>query len=121
MLMKKEKLNYVEFAARDLIQTKQFFREAFGWTFVDYGDEYTAFSDQKINGGFYKAELFSDNREGGALLIFYSSSIEATYERVLKCGGVIVKEIFDFPGGLRFHFSEPSGNVFAVWSERYQS
>ncbi|EOW9141177.1 VOC family protein, partial [Vibrio cholerae] len=50
-------------------------------------------------------------------LIFYSSDIEATLEKVVKNGGHIIRPIFEFPGGCRFHFAEPSGNEFAVWSE----
>lgn len=111
------KLDYVEFAAKDLIKTKQFFTDAFGWDFQDYGDEYSAFSNQGLNGGFYKADMCSEASKGGALLVFYSPSIETTYDKVVKSGGVIVREIFDFPGGCRFHFNEPSGNEFAVWSE----
>jgi len=26
--------------------------------------------------------------------------------------------VFDFPGGKRFHFSDPTGNEFAVWSKK---
>lgn len=28
-----------------------------------------------------------------------------------------VKSIFSFPGGRRFHFSDPNGNEYAVWSD----
>jgi hypothetical protein len=28
-----------------------------------------------------------------------------------------VRETFSFPGGRRFHFADPEGNVLAVWSE----
>ncbi|EPZ5839412.1 VOC family protein, partial [Vibrio cholerae] len=73
-----EKLNYVEFAANDLESTKAFFSKTFGWSFVDYGPEYTAFSNEGLDGGFFKAELSSRTENGGALLIFYSSDIEAT-------------------------------------------
>ncbi|EJL6622178.1 TPA: VOC family protein, partial [Vibrio cholerae] len=72
-----EKLNYVEFAANDLESTKAFFSKTFGWSFVDYGPEYTAFSNEGLDGGFFKAELSSRTENGGALLIFYSSDIEA--------------------------------------------
>jgi len=112
-----EKLNYVEFAANDLESTKAFFSKIFGWSFVDYGSEYVAFSNEGLDGGFFKAELSSRTENGGALLIFYSSDIEATLEKVMKNGGRIIRPIFEFPGGCRFHFTEPSGNEFAVWSE----
>ncbi|NOH28745.1 VOC family protein [Vibrio mediterranei] len=112
-----DKLDYVEFAAADVSATKAFFEAAFGWTFEDYGPDYTAFSNQGLNGGFYRAELSSKAQQGGALLVFYSAAISETLERVKQNGGCIVRDIFDFPGGCRFHFSEPSGNEFAVWSE----
>ncbi|EOD80883.1 Glyoxalase family protein [Grimontia indica] len=112
------KLNYVEFPARDLLATKSFFSEAFGWTFTDYGPDYTAFSDEGLDGGFFRAEMCSETSNGGALLVFYSESLEQTEINVKQTGGKIVKPIFEFPGGRRFHFTEPSGNEFAVWSDR---
>jgi len=114
---KHEKINYVEFPARDIEATKQFFESAFVWVFADYGPDYTAFSDQGLNGGFFKSEQASTSATGGALLVFYSRDLKATEAKVKKAGGVICKEIFSFPGGRRFHFIEPSGNEFAVWSD----
>jgi predicted enzyme related to lactoylglutathione lyase len=32
-----EKINYVEFPARELGSSKAFFEKAFGWSFTDYG------------------------------------------------------------------------------------
>ncbi len=113
-----EKLNYVEFAARDLPATKAFFEKAFGWSFTDYGPAYMAFSGEGLDGGFYQAELQSAAEQGGALLVFYSADLEATQENVERAGGVINKPIFAFPGGRRFHFIEPSGNELAVWTDK---
>lgn len=112
-----EKLNYVEFAARDLAATKAFFQAVFGWQFADYGPDYGAFAEEGLDGGFYKADLCSHTAQGGALLVFYSADIEATQAKVSQHGGTINRPLFDFPGGRRFHFVEPSGNEFAVWSE----
>jgi uncharacterized protein len=112
-----EKINYVEFPAKDLPATKAFFESAFGWSFIDYGPEYTAFSDQGLDGGFFQSDLASSSEKGAALVIFYSNQLETTLAKVEKAGGSIVKPIYSFPGGRRFHFTEPSGNEFAVWSE----
>ena len=49
-----EKINYVEFPARDLSATKAFFESVFGWSFTDYGPDYTAFSNEGLDGGFFK-------------------------------------------------------------------
>jgi uncharacterized protein len=111
------KLNYVEFAARDLVATKLFFTAVFGWQFVDYGPDYTAFSNQGLDGGFFTANACSQTATGGALLVFYSANIEATLRQVESHGGDVIQPVFSFPGGVRFHFLEPSGNEFAVWSE----
>lgn len=112
-----EKLNYVEFSSSNLQATKTFFEKAFGWSFVDYGPDYTAFSGQGLDGGFFKGDLHSSTTNGAALLVFYSSDLEATLTKVINAGGDIIKPIYGFPGGRRFHFTEPSGNEFAVWSD----
>lgn len=112
-----EKMNYVEFPAKDLARTKAFFESAFGWSFTDYGPEYTAFENQGLDGGFFQADLASSTEKGAALIIFYSDQLEATLAKVQKAGGSILKPIYSFPGGRRFHFAEPSGNEFAVWGE----
>ena len=112
-----EKMNYVEFPAKDLAGTKAFFESVFGWSFTDYGPDYTAFEGQGLDGGFFQSDLASSTEKGAALIVFYSDQLEATLAKVEKAGGSIIKPIFSFPGGRRFHFMEPSGNEFAVWGE----
>ena len=112
-----EKINYVELPAKDLAATKAFFESVFGWSFTDYGPEYTAFENQGLDGGFFQSDLASSTEKGAALIVFYSNQLEATLAKVEKAGGSIIRPIYSFPGGRRFHFTEPSGNEFAVWSE----
>lgn len=112
-----EKLNYVEFPARDIPATKKFFENAFGWSFEDFGSEYTSFSNQGLDGGFYKSDLTSTTANGSALLVLLSQNIHLTQSNVESAGGKISQAIFSFPGGQRFHFIEPSGNELAVWSQ----
>ena len=112
-----EKINYVEFPARDIEATKAFFKAVFNWFFEDYGPEYTAFSDAGIDGGFYKSELNASVENGSALIVLYSKELEQTQSKIVDAGGEIIKPIFSFPGGRRFHFSDPNGNEYAVWSE----
>jgi uncharacterized protein len=113
-----EKINYVEFPSANISATKAFFTQVFGWTFQDFGPEYSAFSDQGLDGGFFKSELSSSTQNGAALIVFYSEDIRSTQEKVERAGGTVLKPIFEFPGGCRFHFAEPSGNEFAVWSDK---
>ncbi len=112
-----EKINYVEYPAHDLAATKAFFQTAFGWSFDDHGPDYAAFSGEGVDGGFFRSELASSTAGGSALVIFYSERLEDTLAKVAAAGARITKPIFTFPGGRRFHFTEPSGNEFAVWGE----
>ncbi|WP_455218171.1 VOC family protein [Kaarinaea lacus] len=113
-----EKINYVEYPARDIEATRQFFTKAFGWSFVDYGPDYTAFADEGLDGGFFRSELASSTENGSALIVFYSETLEQTQAKIEQAGGSIIRPIFSFPGGRRFHFSDPSGNEYAVWSDK---
>jgi predicted enzyme related to lactoylglutathione lyase len=113
-----EKINYVEFPAKDINATKAFFEEAFAWEFTDYGPDYTAFDNQGLDGGFFTSDLNSSTRNGGALIVFYSTALEKTESKIKKAGGTIIQEVFTFPGGRRFHFTDPNGNEYAVWSDR---
>ena len=114
-----EKLNYVEFPARDMEATKLFFGKVFGWGFEDYGTEYIAFSDQGLDGGFYRSELVCTLASGAPLIVFYRANLDEATKRVEALGGSISKEIFSFPGGHRFHFTDPNGNEYATWSDKH--
>ncbi len=111
-----EKINYIEFPAKDMEANKAFFSAVFGWSFVDYGPEYTAFSNAGIDGGFFLSEQSASTKSGSALIVFFSDDLEATQAKIEDAGGSIVVPVFTFPGGRRFHFSDPSGNEYAVWS-----
>lgn len=112
-----EKINYIELPARDIEAARLFFSAVFGWTFVDYGPEYSAFSNAGIDGGFYKSDLRASTESGSALVVFYSNDLADTQAKIERAGGSIVKPVFSFPGGQRFHFADPNGNEYAVWSD----
>jgi predicted enzyme related to lactoylglutathione lyase len=112
------KVDYIEFPARDLDAVQKFYETAFGWIFTDYGTEYKSFTDGKMNGGFYRAKLKSTTKNGAVLVVLFAENLEKTAKKVISSGGSIVKDIFSFPGGRRFHFADPNGNELAVWSDR---
>ena len=107
------KLDYLELPAGDLAGIKAFYGDVFGWTFQDYGPTYAAF-DQGLDGGF---DADPADRPNAPLPVLYAKDIDAMLARVETGGGVILRPIFDFPGGRRFHFRDPAGNELAVWSE----
>jgi len=107
-------IDYVEFTVRDLGEAKRFYTAAFGWAFNDYGPEYTGIQGKEGEvGGLHQTTPL---RQGGPLVILYSDNLEATLAAVRSAGGTVVHEPFSFPGGRRFHFTDPSGNELAVWS-----
>ncbi|MDO8860867.1 VOC family protein [Haliea sp. E1-2-M8] len=115
--MTSEKINYIEMPASDLEGTKTLFTDAFGWMFEDYGPDYAAILDAGIDGGFFRSDQVSRTDSGSALVVLRSFDLEASLQKVVQAGGEVVKQIYSFPGGRRFHFTDPSGNEYAVWSE----
>ncbi|MCP4412907.1 MAG: VOC family protein [Gammaproteobacteria bacterium] len=111
------KISYIEIPAKDIAATKDFFSSVFGWDFVDYGSDYSTFTNPGMNGGFFTSEQVVSSQAGSPLIVLYSKNLEDTQTDVTSGGGSIVKPIFSFPGGRRFHFTDPSGNEYAVWSE----
>ena len=107
------KLDYLELPGGSLPQTKAFYGEAFGWTFVDYGPTYAAF-EQGLDGGF---DADAGEATPQPLPVLYAQDLEAMQARVEAAGGVVVRSIYAFPGGRRFHFRDPAGSELAVWSE----
>jgi predicted enzyme related to lactoylglutathione lyase len=109
-------IDYIELPARDLDAAKHFYATAFGWAFNHYGPAYAGI--RRADGGEAGGLCLADEvRAGGPLVILYSDDLEGSLRAVEVAGGVITEPIFSFPGGRRFHFADPSGNVLAVWSE----
>ncbi len=113
--MKDNHIQYIELYSTNLEDTKRFYADVFGWTFTDYGESYTAFANSGVEGGFEKVERVT---KGGLLVVIYHTKLELAKENIIEGGGTISKDIFAFPGGRRFHFTDPSGNELAVWSEK---
>ncbi len=109
------RVDYVEFPVADIGRTKEFYSKVFGWRFEDYGPDYTSFHDGRIGGGFCASAKFD---RGGPLIVIYATDLESMLDKVTSAGGRIVKSTFEFPGGRRFHFSDPNGHELAVWSNR---
>lgn len=114
-MRKTGKLDYLELPAPkgSIDSMKAFYARAFDWSFTDYGPSYAAFSEG-LDGGFDGTPELELTRP---LPVLFSEDLEATLATVTESGGTITREIFAFPGGRRFHFTDPAGNELAVWSE----
>ncbi len=112
-------INYIEFSVTDIARAKAFYGQAFGWTFTDYGPGYCEFTDGHMKGGFEATQPTNKNSEGGPLVVLYGDDLPTLQKSIEAAGGKIVKPIFDFPGGQRFHFTDPEGYELAVWCETH--
>jgi len=108
------KINYIELPVTDLAASKDFYARAFGWSYVDYGPTYASFTGAGIDGGM-DADADRKPSKDGALVVLYAKDLEAAQAAVEAANGKITIPIFTFPGGRRFHFTDPSGNELAVW------
>lgn len=110
-------INYLEIPVNNVLATKAFFKQVFGWDFQDYGPDYTCFLNVGIDGGFYQSPLSFTLANGCPLIVLYSQDLEVTQAAVIDAGGLISRDTFLFPGGRRFHFTDINGNEYAVWSQ----
>ena len=110
-----KRIDYIEIPATDPARARDFFTELFGWTSQDWGPDYISFNDGRTDGGFRRSE--EPAPASGVLVVFFSQDLERDRDRVVELGATISQDIFSFPGGRRFHFVDPVGNEFAIWSE----
>jgi uncharacterized protein len=111
-------IDYVEIAVSDVAEAKRFYADVFGWTFKDHGAGYTEFSDGRLRGGLTAVTDESSSPGVGPLVIIYTLELEQLAAKIDAAGGEVTREIFSFPGGRRFHFVDPSGNLLGVWSDK---
>jgi predicted enzyme related to lactoylglutathione lyase len=108
------RIDYIEIPVTDPGKARQFFAALFGWDFQEWGADYFSFSDGRLEGGLCRSDKSAP--ASGVLLVFYSADLERDIERIKGLGGTISRAIFDFPGGRRFHFVDPVGNEYAMWT-----
>ena len=113
------RIDYIEIPVIDPAQAREFLAAMFGWTFQEWGDDYLSFNDGRLDGGLRRAE--EPAPAGGVLLVFYSENLERDLDKVQELGATISEPIFPFPGGRRFHFVDPAGNEYAIWSANLEN
>jgi len=108
------RIAYVELPVAGVAGTKAFYQRAFGWSLADFGPSYAATTTGPVDLG-----LQGDAEEATAapLVCIQTNDVEDARAAVIAAGGYFTRDIFDFPGGRRFHFSDPAGNELAVFEE----
>jgi predicted enzyme related to lactoylglutathione lyase len=112
------RFDFIEFLVKsftDLLKTKSFYSTIFGWSYKDWGDDYSDTKDSGLGSGL---NADPSHKSKNPLAVIYVDAIEVSKEAIISAGGRITRDIFSFPGGRRFHFIDPTGNELAVWSEK---
>lgn len=102
---------FIELPTRAIAPAKTFYAAAFGLDMTDFGPTYAC-----TMGGDVDLGLQADPAEAthAPLPVIQVDSLEAAEAAVRRAGGIVTKPIFSFPGGRRFHFSDPAGNELAA-------
>jgi len=111
-------ISYVELGVTDLAATRAFYEAAFGWKFNDYGGAYAGIKSPDGDGevgGFNPAS--APGTAGSPLILLFSEDLDATAAAVTAAGGAVVAGPYEFPGGRRFEFTDPSGNRLGVYAD----
>lgn len=115
---RENRIDYVEFPAPDqaaLLANKAFYKEVFGWSYQDWGPEYSDTKDSGVSSG---VTCIGGGQGRSTMAVLYVTDLEAAKARVEKAGGKIVMDIISFPGGRRFEYSDPAGNRLGVWKDQ---
>jgi predicted enzyme related to lactoylglutathione lyase len=110
-------IDYVELPVDDLVQAKDFYAKALGWTFNDYGPDYAGIQDPRNAGQEFGglSPHTPTSRGEGVLALVRTENVDDALASVLAAGGRIHVELHEYPGGRRFTFADPSGNVLGVY------
>jgi predicted enzyme related to lactoylglutathione lyase len=105
------RINFVELPARDLAAAKSFYTTVFGWELAAFGPTYACTITGKVDLG-----LQGDMHEAPSapLPVVLVEDIAAALTSVEQAGGSVTVPIFAFPGGRRFHFTDPNGLELAI-------
>jgi len=106
---------YVELVAPDLPASRAFYEAAFGWQFNDYGPTYAGIRTADGSGEVGGLNTNGRAGPGGALLLIVSEDLDGSVAAVAAAGGVLVTPPEAYPGGRRFTFTDPAGNVLGVF------
>lgn len=109
-------IDYIELSVDGLEQAKIFYAAALGWAFNDYGPDYAGIKDpSNPSHEFGGMNAHPAASRGGVLALVRSDDVDGALATVLAAGGRIADELAPYPGGRRFTFADPFGNVLGVY------
>ncbi|HEX2802548.1 MAG TPA: VOC family protein [Sphingomicrobium sp.] len=110
--MKSPRLDYLELPSGELESSIAFYQKAFGWSLTRFGPSYAATTTGDTDIGLQGDQgAWSE----APLPVIQVEDVVAAAAAVEAAGGDIIRPVYSFPGGRRFHFRDPSGNELAAW------
>jgi uncharacterized protein len=109
-------IDYIEINVSDMAAARAFYEQAFGWSFNDYGPTYSGIRAASGDGEVGGLNGAGTPGPGGPLVLLFSDDLDATASAVERAGGTVTSGPYEFPGGRRFEFSDPGGNVLGAWA-----
>jgi predicted enzyme related to lactoylglutathione lyase len=106
------RISYVELPVKNVAGVRDFYAQAFGWAFTDFGPDYAATTGGDVDVGLNGSD---DHAIPQLLPIVEVEDLEGALASVTAAGGTITVPIFAFPGGRRFHFRDPDGNELGAF------
>ena len=104
-------ISYLELPVADIARSKAFFTAAFGSDFTDFGPTYAS---TMTGAGDLGLQADRSEQTVALLPVITVNDIGAALDAVVAAGGVISRPVFAFPGGRRFHFTDPDGHELAA-------
>ncbi|UZK67903.1 VOC family protein [Sphingomonas sp. M1-B02] len=106
------RISYVELPVHQVAKVRDFYAQAFGFGFTDFGPDYAATTSGDVHLGLNGSD---EGRPTHPFALVEVDNLEAAEEAVFNAGGTVTVPIYAYPGGRRFHFSDPDGNELGVF------
>jgi predicted enzyme related to lactoylglutathione lyase len=111
------KICYIEIPARDVQESAEFYRRAFGWQTRQRGDGSTAFDDtvNEVSGTWVLGRPAA--AQPGLMVYIMVGSAAAAVEAVVSAGGEIVKPVDPTAHEVVATFRDPAGNLIGIYQQ----
>ncbi len=111
------KICYIEIPAKNVSQSADFYRRAFGWTTRQRGDGSTAFDDtvNQVSGTWVVGRPAA--AEPGLMVYIMVASAADAVKAVVSAGGVIVRPMDPHDREVFATFRDPAGNILGIYQQ----
>jgi predicted enzyme related to lactoylglutathione lyase len=111
------KICYIEIPAKDVRESAEFYRRAFGWPIRRRGDGATAFDDtvNQVSGSWVVGRPAA--AEPGLMVYIMVASAAAASAAVVAAGGEIVQPVDPQAREVIATFRDPAGNLIGLYQQ----